>query len=451
MPTLKEIAREMYVRAPGLIGRTESIASGTATTMVVNALKVGTQSQQVHKDKWLTRRDTSTAADRVRICSNFTSSSGTLEHAGTSYSDTTFTSESVEITEFEPIFIDNAINTQLGRLKRRDREVIPTRTGMSRYFIHDLTWISEPSDIIGVTHIDNRVQSRNRLFEKWNDYSSGSLVADNWTLAGASATYARSTTQVRKGKYSAAITRAGTDCTLTQTVDLRETGVAADGIKGRTVVGVGVIWSAVASQVRVQVSDGVTTSNSSYHTGGSSWEELTVSHTMSTSATTLTVAVSVETSNTVAYADECYVVLDGLDDLHRRDSFIEGPLFTPQFDQGAGALALILPEVSTGGQYVVYSRRSYPQFDSTRIVAGTADADTTDAPLVHVAVGAIGRLFEALAGTEHPDWERFERLAGRWNARFEQLALGHTGQDSSEGDGVRFQKGPLAPPAVRRL
>jgi hypothetical protein len=60
------------------------------------------------------------------------------------------------------------------------------------------------------------------------------------------------------------------------------------------------VWSSVATHARIQIDDGNSTSSSSYHTGGSAWEWLTVEHTLSAAGTYLRVQADV-VSNGTAY------------------------------------------------------------------------------------------------------------------------------------------------------
>ena len=439
--TLKQIAREMIARDQNL-GRQESIASLTTTTAVVNALATGGRSAQEFVDKWMLRRDTATAADRLRRCTTFTSSSGTLAHTGTNYGDTTATSETLEILNYEPYLIDTAINVTLSRLQREDREVLPTHGG-SKYWLGDLTWIEKPSDIVRIAYLPNPVLSRNRDFQKWNAYdSSDNLTADWWTLAGASATYARSSTQEWQGNSTAAITRSGTNATFLQPVGLLDTGVDADNLRGETVTIVARVWSAVASQVRGRVTDTASTTNTSYHTGGSGWEELTTTHTVSSTASSLSFGLSVESDNTVCYVGECYLVRGTITDTVRRDDYIdrEEEMGTADRFYNQAENALILPKRNLGGQYVIYSARGYPKMQEARILAGTADADSTDAPLIPIATGALGRLYEFLGD---------DKNAAKWNWKFEELALKHLYQRNPRGDGVFLPRTMMGYPARR--
>jgi hypothetical protein len=56
------------------------------------------------------------------------------------------------------------------------------------------------------------------------------------------------------------------------------------------------VKSAVASQVRIYISDGVTTTYTSYHTGDGTWQWLSSTHAISDTATYLRIGASVESS-----------------------------------------------------------------------------------------------------------------------------------------------------------
>lgn len=145
-----------------------------------------------------------------------------------------------------------------------------------------------------------------------------------------------------------------------------------------------------------------------------------------------------ETSDTVCYVDEGYLVMEqssNRDDV-RRETFRESSVdYT--VDQGAGSIRLITPELGQPGQLIIYTSRPYPQFDPTRLAAGTADSDTNDAPLITVATGGIAKMYENLSEQEGPDQVRYYRLSEKWRKKFELLALSqqytHTGDQRSFG------------------
>jgi hypothetical protein len=325
------------------LGRAEAIASLTTTTTVVSALATGGSAQK-YIDKWMMRADSTNTADRVRRISNFAPTTGTLTHSGTNYADTTATNEIVEIHEFEPYLVDNAVQVTLARLHRIDRTELPTIENQRRVWLGDVSWVLEPSDIVRIAWSDNPVLNKNRYFEKYSSYNaSGVLAPDFWTLTGAGATMARTSAQNRRGSFSLEVTRANADCTVSQSVTYLPNGVTADDLRGKSIIGVAVVRSSVASQVRVQIFDGTTTTSSAYHTGGGLWEELSCTATMSATASNITVQVSVETSNTAAQIDECYLFSGtaNTDDV-RRDNWPEVESIPSEWEQN-GTLSTELP------------------------------------------------------------------------------------------------------------
>lgn len=441
MTTLKAIRRHLYELQRDLVGRQEAIASLTTTTAVVTALATGGYGNERFRGDWLLRADAASSADRVRKVTSFTSSTGTLTHAGTNYSDTTATSEVLEILrqDYEPADVDNAIQYVLGTTRRRDRYILPGVSGQSRYYLHNLTWLDNPNRVMSIALCTSPVLTNNRYFEKWNSVSTAGVpVPDNWTLAGSGATMARSTTGARKGQYSVALTRATNNVTLTQDATILSNGSSAtpSSLRGQIVTAVIVGTASSASQLRVTLDDGVTTTSSSYHTGGGGIEELSAEHTMSSTATQCVVSVEVNGSDGTVYVDEAYICFRTLTDTVRRDEYPEQELKPRDtgFDQGNGTLTAVLPPISWGQQYVVYSQRPYPQFDSTRFLAGNADADVTDAPKDLIATGAMWRIHEALVG-KMPDAEKW---AGEYRQRYEQLAASHLYKPSDHDGAVNL-------------
>jgi len=452
--TLAGIRKAMYDRLPGFLGRVEAVTSAAAQSVTCSSLGQGVSSQR-YANQWLLRADSvpvnSSNADRVRYCTTFNGATGQLTHTGVAYTDTSPSGENVEILGWEPVEIDTAIQQTLARLYRRDEEVVATRLGIDRYWLGDMPWIVQPSDILSIFWTPDPVLTRNRYFQKWNGYdTNGNLVADSWTLAGSGASVARSTTQVDMGSYSAKITRAGTDCTFSQALGDLRTGVTTDSLASREVTGVARVWSAVASQVRVQVYDGVATTSSSYHTGNSTWQELSIQHTLDDAATQCTVQVSVEGSNTACYASQCYLVFGQLNDAVRRGMWPKYELQPADFDfnQGNGVLSLSSGPYALGQRLNVLSKRAYPQLDATRFAGGLADLDVIDAPVLHMATGALAYFFRAKAnelGISVPGWQQ---RADDWAQRFENLALAHfMAPDTPMGAPIPIS--PLGPPARR--
>ena len=129
-------------------------------------------------------------------------------------------------------------------------------------------------------------------------------VPDSWTVAGAGATATQLTTfgQFRSGLSAALLTRSGADCSLTQ--DAATLTEVAAWWQGRRVVLSASVYATVASRVRLVINDGVGSSTSSFHTGGSGWETLTVSRTMDASATQAVIGLEIVTGDTTARIDD---------------------------------------------------------------------------------------------------------------------------------------------------
>lgn len=425
MPTLRAFRQEMLRLEPGL-GRIQDIASGSATTLVVAALATGVIGSGKFIEKWMLRPSTLATADRVRMCKDFESgagsgTAGTLTHEGANYTDTTFTGEQVELLEHEPYLYDNAIQQAIASTRFLHNSLIPTHL-TDRYWLHDLGWIRGPADIVRVYRRPSRVISRNRKMDDWFGYSAGALVPDHWALAGSGATFSRSTDAPDPQRYSLQVVRNGTTWTVTQTVGLLETGVAADSLQGQKVTGVLRGLSSVASALTVRVTDGVDTTDSDAHGGGGDWEELTAEHTINDSATTLQVQARGAQDGTDRVA-ELYIVVGVIDDTIRRDfARHDWEDFRPRFEQGATQRLVVPSTFGRGAQLVLETQRPYEPFTQSRIDAGSADGDENDAPLDLIAHGAIWRLYEDLARSNP---ETYGPLAADWEKKFRQRQGAH--------------------------
>lgn len=159
-----------------------------------------------------------------------------------------------------------------------------------------------------MANVDIKITGENLLlFSNFEDWENGASSAPTeHTLSGASASVARNSSIVKQGTYSAAVTRSGADATLYY--DFPE---YADYVNRKMTFGCWV-YATVASRARIAISDGVGSTNSSYHTGGSSWEYLEVTHDIDPSATRIRVEMHVNTGNTTAYFDGG-VLVDGDD------------------------------------------------------------------------------------------------------------------------------------------
>lgn len=148
----------------------------------------------------------------------------------------------------------------------------------------------------------------------------GALAPDNFTLTGAAATIARTgpamgdtfTFGTGGGGFAAKITRVGNDWKLTQDVIAAADFAKFVNVKGQKVSVAVKGKTAIASLLRIVVDDGVSTTASTYHTGGGTEEHLSITHTISLSATKVSVYVEGTGSNGDAYVGGFMVVFADL-------------------------------------------------------------------------------------------------------------------------------------------
>ena len=191
---------------------------------------------------------------------------------------------------------------ELARLRYQIDQIIGAASGF---------WYDDvPSDLttlnsaVGADQKYNLI--RNGTLEYW---SAGTAVApDGWTLTGASAAAAREGTTIKMGTYSAKLTRAGADATLEQNIITNNPNLSIAYFQGEKVAAKAQVWADTASRVKITIYDGVGSTSSSFHTGGSSWEELSVVHTLNGSATELTIKLEVVTGNADGFIDNAILI-----------------------------------------------------------------------------------------------------------------------------------------------
>jgi len=137
----------------------------------------------------------------------------------------------------------------------------------------------------------------NETFIIWA--AGDSSAPSGWTLAGTGAAVARAGTSLadtnrKVGDFCAKLTYGSATLTLSQDVLPTAAFSRVNHLQGAT-IGFGAwVKSSAASQARVYITDGVTTTYTSYNTGAGAWEWLSSTHTLSGSATRLTIGISVE-------------------------------------------------------------------------------------------------------------------------------------------------------------
>ncbi|KKN79592.1 hypothetical protein LCGC14_0337960 [marine sediment metagenome] len=194
-------------------------------------------------------------------------------------------------------------------------KAVPTTTFETGVFAIALTTSSTAVSafIFGpntVTAIDTTTNLQNLIknggMEHWSVGTSS--APDGWTLTGASATVAREGTTFKLGTYSAAVTRAGTDLTLSQDVSGIHPDFQLNYFDSRVVTFGAWVSASVSSTTRLAISDGVGTGTSSFHDGDNTFQFLTVTRTIDSSATDVTPELQINTSNTTSYIDGAILV-----------------------------------------------------------------------------------------------------------------------------------------------
>lgn len=144
-------------------------------------------------------------------------------------------------------------------------------TDKNMYYYNGTDWLSM-GGINSGQGVNNIIS--NGDFESW---SNGTSVApDAWTLYLGSV-YRITTHKI--GTYAAALVRSGSDSSLQSSL------IWDTHYQGKTMTVSVWAYSGVANSTIIQLYDGVNTTQSSYHTGVLGWELLTVTKTLSASAT----------------------------------------------------------------------------------------------------------------------------------------------------------------------
>jgi len=192
-------------------------------------------------------------------------------------------------------------------------------------------------------NIDIKVTPKNLVkwsnFEDWENGASSAPTEH--TLSGAGASVAREATTIKQGTYSAGVTRAGADTTL-----YHDFPDYAD-FKGHRMTFGCWVYATVASRARIAISDGVGSTNSSYHTGVAGWEFLTVTHNVDASATRIRIECHVNTGNTTGYFDGG-ILVDGPLNYLDTSSYFENWSIDNRFRQASHRVSrrpgLIIPD-----------------------------------------------------------------------------------------------------------
>lgn len=391
--------------------RTGDIASGTANTAVLSGLINTTSDDYALKGWTLMMPDAANETDKERVIDEWDASSGTASWLN-ARSDTTYTSETYIVippADYQRIDMTTAINDRLNATRRTVKTVIPTIQGETIYHLTKCDWLRSRHDVDGVTFRFSPNLVDNGQFDNWK--SGSSSAPTQWTLAGSGATVARTTSNVPRGAYGVTLTRVGAGATLTQSVGLLNGQLASLPVTVEAWV-----TASVASRARVGISDGTSTTYSSYHTGGSTPELLSVTATLASSASACDVILSVDTGDTSAtfahvVAQQDSAVTEGLQD-NGDGAFSEGDI-PHSVDESGGVVTIKLGSArSRGAQLVVYTAQPYPSM--------TSDSDSTDCPDSVIVPGAV---YEMVRGhRKGDDRTRLDRLQAMCGSEYTRSA-----------------------------
>jgi hypothetical protein len=136
-----------------------------------------------------------------------------------------------------------------------------------------------------------------------------------WTLSGAGATIGQNTTagQIKAAAQGVALTRAGADARLAQTVGSIPRWSELSGWGGKTVTFGRWVYASVAGCARLSIVDGIARTYSAYHSGGSAPEFLTVTVRLASNLSQVTIENNVDTVNaTAVFSGGAFIVGSGM-------------------------------------------------------------------------------------------------------------------------------------------
>jgi hypothetical protein len=250
----------------------------------------------------------------------------------------------------------------------------------------------------------------NGNFELWGSTAGGGPAANpptGWTKVGAGSTVARDASNFKIGPaYAAALTRAGTNCYLGQNIaGFAEFGPVARW-QGKTVTFGCWVRATVGSAGRLSINDGVGTTSSSTHTGGSAFEWLQVTRTIDASATVVELRCEVIVDTTVQFDGATLVLGASVQDFipsawRGRTSTVERGTSAAQAQAttrylGPGGDTTTENQVSWPAPYKCIARNLWGLLDATPAAAQSVTltlrtAETTDTLLATAVSNADGR------------------------------------------------------------
>jgi hypothetical protein len=398
--TSRKTIRQRVLRELG--GLVATVASGSTTAVVLNELENRFADDNALKN-WRLLLPDGAAADQQRFVSAWDDSAATISPNAT-FTDAPTASDEVELyapgdpTHHE---MNEAINRALQELRRPTWSSIPTRRGARRYGRVELPWVRDRFDVLSVRLRRSPNLLDNEDFENWGTGESPAL--SGWVLAGTGALSTRTEPADAHAPFAVRLSRVGTDTTLTQTPGLLDRQLV-----GKTLSVSVLCQSSVAAAARLRVTDGSSTTNSSYHTGGGGFEALSLTHTVAAGATTLQVQLRHETTNGTsmwarAIAIEGSSVPTWLSE-HGSEYASVDEVRQTVANTPDGAAIVLADSVERGTQLYVQSLQPYAELDS--------DSAVTDCPVEAAMALTLVRLARRRRAGENR--ARWDEVLGSW-------------------------------------
>jgi hypothetical protein len=390
-------------------GKTGSITSGTATTAVLAGLLDTTGDDTYYKQWMLAMPDAAGAADQTRIVTAWDDSAGQATFA--TRSDTTYTNETYMLIprlEFTKADLDNALSDRLPNIRRTVMNIIPTVDDERWYSLQKFTWIRSRADVDAVWYRPSPNLIDNGTFTGWGNGTTSAPSA--WTAANATITRnARNSNpeRVKRDGFSVRLAGSGAAGTLTQSLDPE----LVVKLRGQSVTLSAQVDAGAATEL-ISITDGLTTTTDE-HTGGSTFETLSATHTVAATADTLTFTLQAADGVTGDFddvkAEEAtsinQLLADSGDDGWRRV-----PVNAVVIDQGGEPFIELQAPKGRRGQLLVYSRQPYPD-----ITSDTANTDCPDDVIIPAVMFELARVIKPKVDREK--WDRIERRAATEYAR----------------------------------
>lgn len=405
----KAIRQRVLSELGGLVA---TVASGsTESSIVLNELENRFADDNALKN-WRLLLPDDAVGDQQRFVATWDDSAAAIS-PNAALSDAPTAGDDVELyapgdpTHHE---MNEAINRGLQELRRPIWSSIPTRRGARRYGRVELPWVRDRFDVLGVKLRRSPSLLDNEDFENWGTGDSPAL--SRWVLAGADALATRTEPADAHAPFAVQLTRAGADATLTQT-----SGLLDRQLIGKTVTVSVLCRSGVAAAARLRVTDGVVTTNSSYHTGGGGFETLSLTHTVASGATTLQVELRHETTDGTstwarAIALEGSSVPTWLSEFGSEYASVDEVRHTVA-NTPDGASIVLAGSVERGAQLYVQSLQPYAELDS--------DSAVTDCPLEAAMALTLVRLARRRRNENRARWDEvlgsWAPSAQRWQRR----------------------------------